>query len=215
MKTRVVRLRNHVFGAAVAALAVHAFALPSAVAQGGPPGGAMRAAGVGQGGQQPPRLTPEKRAAMERQLQARINNVIRQRLALNDDQFGKLQEVASHIEDDRRTLRNDELTTRFALRQELLAGDRVNETKVGELLDKLPKFERRRVELIEQEQRELAKFLSPSQRARYFALQDELRRNMQDMQRRRMGLDGGAPDSAGFVPPRLRGRGSRPPGTPK
>ena len=45
---------------------------------------------------------------------------------------------------------------------------------------------------MEQEQRELAKFLSPSQRARYFGLQDELRRGMQDLQRRRMGLDSGA-----------------------
>ena len=184
-----------------------------AAAQGGPPGSGMRMAAAEQPWQ-PAHSTPEKRAAMERLLQARINNVIRQRLALNDEQFGKLQEVASHTEDDRRTLRTDELTTRFALRQELLAGDRVNENRVGELLDKLPKFERRRVELIEQEQRELSKFLSPSQRARYFALQDELRRNMQDMQRRRIGLDGAPPDSAGGPPRRYQGRGGRPPGPP-
>ncbi len=182
-------------------------------AQGGPPGIGMHIAAAEQPGQVA-RPTPEKRAAMERLLQARINNVIRQRLALDDEQFGKLQEVANHIEDDRRTLRNDELTTRFALRQELLAGDRVNETRVGELLDKLPKFERRRVDLMEQEQRELSKFLSPSQRARYFALQDELRRNMQEMQRRRIGLDGAPADSAGGPPRYLRGRGGRPPGTP-
>jgi hypothetical protein len=151
------------------------------------------------------------RAAMERRVQERINQVIRQRLALSDDQFARLRDVAATIEDDRRTLRNDELTARFALRQELLAGDRVNESRVGELLDKLPKFERRRVDLIEQEQRELSKFLSPSQRARYFALQDELRRSMQDMQRRRMGLDGGPDSLAG--PPR-RGKRGLPGGPP-
>ena len=201
-------------GVAVAALLGAQTFVPSEMAaQGGAPAGGLRSVIAEQPGQ-PPRVIPEKRAAMERQLKTRINNVIRERLALNDEQFGKLQDVASHIEDDRRTLRNDELTTRFALRQELLAGDRVNESRVGELLDKLPKFDRRRVDLFEQEQRELSKFLSPSQRARYFALQDELRRNMQEMQRRRIGLDGAAPDSAGGPPPHLRGRGGPPPGLP-
>ena len=136
-----------------------------------------------------PKLSAEQRAAMERRLQVRINEVIRQRLVLTDDQFSKLSDLATRMEDDRRTLRNEELTTRFALRQELLAGDRVNESRVADMLDKLPKLERKRVDLLEQEQRELSKFLSPSQRARYFALQDELRRSMQEMQRRRMGLD--------------------------
>ena len=201
-------------GVAFAALlGAQTLVLSNMAAQGGPPASGVRSV-IAERPSQPPRLIPEKRAAMERQLKARINNVIRERLALNDEQFGKLQDVASHIEDDRRTLRNDELTTRFALRQELLAGDRVNESRVGELLDKLPKFDRRRVDLIEQEQRELSKFLTPSQRARYFALQDELRRNMQEMQRRRIGLDGAAPDSAGGGPPRLRGRGVRLPGPP-
>ena len=187
--------------------------MPSTIAAQGGPSGVH--GGQSEQSGQPPRMSSDGRAAMERQLQARINNVIRERLALNDEQFGKLQEVASHIEDDRRTLRNDELTTRFALRQELLAGDRVNESRVGELLDKLPKLDRRRVDLIEQEQRELAKFLSPSQRARYFALQDELRRNMQEMQRRRIGLDGGALDSTGRPPMRPRGRAVRPPAPPQ
>ena len=40
------------------------------------------------------------------------------------------------------------------------------------------------VELQEQEQRELARFLTAVQRARYFALQEELRRGMQDLQQR-------------------------------
>jgi Spy/CpxP family protein refolding chaperone len=151
---------------------------------------------------------------LERRLQDRINQVVRQKLALSDDQFEKLRETASRMEDARRDLRNEEVTTRFAMRQELLAGDRANEARVGELLDKMPKLERRRLELMEQEQRELAKFLSATQRARYLGLQDELRRSMQDLQRRRMGLDGDPPPAnprpgarrlqrppAGVIPP--------------
>ena len=213
MSTRSNNSRVRVGVAFAALLGAQTFVPSDMAAQGGAPASWVRGFIAEQPGQ-PPRVIPEKRAAMERRLQARINDVIRERLALNDEQFGKLQEVASHIEDERRILRNEELTTRFALRQELLAGDRVNESRVGELLDKLPKFDRRRVDLFEQEQRELSKFLTPSQRARYFALQDELRRNMQEMQRRRIGLDGAAPDSAGGPPPHLRGRGGRPPGLP-
>ncbi len=145
------------------------------------------AVGGGQRPKQAGRAAAEKRATMERRLSDRINEVIRQKLSLTDEQFTKLRGVASHVEDDRRALRIEEVRARFALRQELLAGDRVNEALVGELLDRLPKLERRRLDLLEQEQRELSAFLTPSQRARYFALQDELRRGMQDVQRRRMG----------------------------
>jgi len=137
-----------------------------------------------------PRLNEKQRALVERRLQDRINQVVRQRLALTDDQFSKLRDVASRFEEDRRALRVDEATARFAMRQELLAGDRVNEARVAELLDRLPKLERRRLELMENEQRELTKFLSASQRARYLGLQDELRKGIQEAQKNRAGAQG-------------------------
>lgn len=174
-------------------------ALTSVHAQGGPPGTAPR----GRSGAV--RLDDAQRGQLERRLQERINQVVRVRLALTDDQFDKLRAVASRVEAERRTLRNEEMTTRFAMRQELLAGDKANEARVSELLERMPRFERRRLDLMEQEQRELAKFLSPTQRARYIGLQDELRRSMQDLQRRRMGIDGAPGDS-------LTRRTRRPPG---
>ena len=98
-------------------------------------------------------------------------------------------------------LRREESLLRTALRNEMTAGEKANEAKVGELLDQMPGLERRKLELMETEQRELAKFLTATQRARYFGLQDELRRGMQDLQRRRMGMNDSiaAPgDSRGF-----------------
>ncbi len=146
---------------------------------------------------EPPRLTEAERAQRERWLEERINRIVRERLALSDEQFTKLREVARRVEDERRTLRSEEMRTRFALRRELLAGDRANENTVAELLAQMPRYERRRLDLMEREQAELAKFLSPTQRAKYIGLQDELRRSMQDVQRRRMDQDS-----------------TRPPGTP-
>lgn len=136
-----------------------------------------------------PRAADAARAQMERRLQERINQVVRQRLNLNDEQMGKLRGVATHIEDDRRVLRNEEMTSRFALRQELLGGAKADEARVAGLLDKLSAYERRRLDLMDREQKELAKFLSPTQRARYVGLQEELRRSMQEVQRRRATTD--------------------------
>jgi protein CpxP len=168
--------------------------LPTVVpAQGGPPRANDRASA--------PRMNAQQREALEKRFKERIDAIVKERLRLTDEQQVKLREVASRTEESRRVLRREESVLRTALRDEMKAGDKANEAKVGELLDQMPSLERRKLDLLESEQRELAKFLSATQRARYFGLQDELRRGMQDVQRRRMGMDDStvAPtDSRGF-----------------
>jgi Spy/CpxP family protein refolding chaperone len=159
----------------------------AAGAQGGPPAGPPTGSPRGM------RPDDPRRDALERRFQQRLEAIVKERLELTDDQHGRLREVASRTEEARRTLRREEFTVRMAMRRELLAGSKANEARVAELLDSMPVLERRRLDLLEQEQRELAKFLTPLQRARYFALQDELRRGMQELLWRRLS---GA-DSAG------------------
>lgn len=189
----------------VCAAALLASACPltatTATAQVTPPAGERRGA----------RADDPRRAELERRFQQRVDAMVRQRLQLTDEQAMKVREVASRTETARRALRRDEMQARKAMRDELLASTNANESKVSELLEQMPRLERRRIELMEQEQRELAQFLSPSQRARYFALQDELRRNMQELQRRRMGPPDSilSPGTTGFDRPMRR----RPPGT--
>lgn len=184
--------------ARIAAVMLLAFTAPSiAVAQVTPPPTEPR----GMRGDDP------RRAELERRFQQRVDAMVRQRLELTDEQALKLREVASRAEMSRRVLRREEMQARKEMRDELLAGDNANVTKVADLLEQMPRLERRRIELMEQEQRELARFLSPVQRARYFALQDELRRNMQELQRRRMGASDSSrgPGGGGFgMPPRRR-----------
>lgn len=151
-----------------------------------------------------------RRAELEKLFQKRVEAMVRQRLQLTDDQAIKLREVAGRAEGERRLLRRDEMVARKAMRDELLAGDNANVARVSELLDQMPKLERRRLELLEQEQRELSRFLTPLQRARYFALQDELRRGMQELQRRRMGATDSA--TAGNMGGADRPMRRRPPG---
>lgn len=142
-----------------------------------------------------------QRALMERRIQDRIDAIVRTRLALSDEQVTQLRAVSTRMEATRRELRREEMTVRTELRRQLLATDTPDESRIAELLDQMPKLERRRIDMLDQEQRELARFLQPSQRARYFALQDELRRNLQEGQRRRMGADEPPPVGAA-----LRGR---------
>jgi periplasmic protein CpxP/Spy len=152
-------------------------------AQGGPPRGG--------------RPDDPRRAELAQRFQERVESTIRQRLQLTDEQSAKLREVAGRTEEARRTLRREEMMARMALRRELLAGDNADQARVSDLLDQMQRVERRRLDLLDQEQRELARFLSPVQRARYLALQDELRRSMQEMQHRRMGADSARPPREG------------------
>lgn len=150
-------------------------------------------------------MADARREQLERRLQQRLEAVVQQRLGLTDEQRTQLREVVRRIEPSRRVLRQDEFRDRSALRAELMSAQ-PNEGRVAQLLDGMPTFERRRAELLEQEQRDLSRFLSPVQRARYFALQDEMRRGVLEVQRRRLGRDGDSPDA----PPRP-GAKRRPP----
>lgn len=165
-------------GAALGGLLLTA---PALAAQGGPPGG-------------PPGSSPrrsgysgaQRAQELERQFRERLDSLVRVRLQLTDEQHSRLREVASRTEQERRNLRGEEVRIRLALRRELMAGEKANEARVAELLDQVPVLERRRLEISEQELKELSRFLSAVQRARYFALQEQLRWSMQDLQRSRM-----------------------------
>jgi hypothetical protein len=141
-------------------------------------------AGGGRGGAQ----GVQSRRAPDLRLQAFVDSMVRVRVAPTDEQFAKMREVATRHERERREIRMNDGKARVELRS-LLAAPTMNEQRIAEMLDQISRMERQRLDLMEREQKELGKVLSPSQRARYLALQDELRRNMQEMQRNRLGLD--------------------------
>ncbi len=194
---------HRLVGASLGGLLVMA---PALAAQGGPPGG-------------PPGSTPrrsgysgaQRAQELERQFRERLDSLVRVRLQLTDEQHSRLREVASRTEQERRTLRGEEIRIRLALRRELMAGDKANEARVAELLDQVPVLERRRLEVSEQELKELSRFLTAVQRARYFALQEQLRWSMQEMQHSRMGDGNDERDRRDTSSSRRRGY-QRPPG---
>jgi hypothetical protein len=129
-----------------------------------------------------------RRAELEQRVRDRIAQVVRRRLQLSDDQMNKLSAANGQFDQQRAALVRDERQARVALRTELQAGDNANQQKVAVYLDQLMRFQRRRLDLVESEQRELAKFLTPVQRARYFALQAEIRQRTQQLRDRGPGV---------------------------
>ena len=142
----------------------------------------------------PPGQAP-RREMLEQRLRERTGDLVKRRLQLSDAQMKQLQAANQQFEQQRGTLLMREREIRRSLRSEILAGDKANQNRVAQLLDQTMQLERRRLDLVQNEQRELAKFLTPVQRAKLFGLQNELRRRAQELRagpnQRRNGPPGG------------------------
>ena len=124
-------------------------------------------------------------SALQARVRQRLAAVAKQRLELTDDQMRQLTAVNASYEPRRRTLMTQEREARVAVRGELQRGKQADQKKVEGALAELFRIQRARIDLAEQEQRDLAKFMQPSQRAGYLALQEQVRRRLDQMRKRR------------------------------
>ena len=107
--------------------------------------------------------------------------MVKQRVGLTDDQMSKLARTSAGFDARRRDLVREERTKRVELRRLLQAGEGADQGRIGDALDRLLQLQRARIDLQIEEQRELATFMSPRQRARYVALQEQLRRRVENI----------------------------------
>jgi periplasmic protein CpxP/Spy len=138
---------------------------------------------LGAQGQAPPPGPNPRREMLEQRLRERTGEIVQRRLQLSDAQMKQLQATNRQFEQQRGSLLMREREVRHELRTQILSGDKADQQKVGQLLDQTMQLERQRLELMQNEQRELAKFLTPVQRAKLFGLQNELRRRTQELRR--------------------------------
>lgn len=144
----------------------------------------------------------QRRTTLERQVRQRIAVMVKERLHLSDAQAQQLQESEARFELRRRDLMQREQRLRRDLRQQLTPGVAADQPRVASLLDQIMAVHRERVTMTEQEQRDLAHFLTPVQRAKYLGLQGELRNRIEGMrQGGRGGRAGAAQRPAGRRPP--------------
>lgn len=136
-----------------------------------------------QGGR--PEGPPMSRPQMEQRLRAGLWRIAKQRLGFNDEQMNRLTTTNQKFDARRRDINQRERTERQALRREVLAGDSANQDRIATALDQLLKLQHQRLDVMADEQKELATFMTPLQRAKYAALQEQVRRRVDALRRER------------------------------
>jgi len=124
-----------------------------------------------------------RREQLEQRLRQNTGEIVRRRLGLTDDQMTRLQATNRRFEQQRTSRLAREREIRSELRQQVLAGDGANQNRVAQLLDQVLELERQRLDLLQTEQKELATFLTPVQRAKLLTLQQQLRTRTQQLRR--------------------------------
>jgi hypothetical protein len=123
------------------------------------------------------------RPALEQQFRERVAKLAQQRIGLTDAQMTQLQQSNARFGPRISTLAAQERETRRQLRVELTSTSEPNQQHVSNLLDASLQLQKQRIALVEEEQKDLARFMTPVQRARYIALQQQFRRRSQELSR--------------------------------
>ncbi len=136
------------------------------------------------------------RAQLEGAVRLGFGRAVRQRVGLSDAQIARLVPLSRDYEQRRRGLQVEERETRLSLREALRNESTADQTRVDQLLQRLLVVQKRRVELLEAEYRDLATIMTPIQRAKYLALQEQIRRRL-DQLRQQQPANGGRPPGTG------------------
>lgn len=185
------------------ALATIVVGAGSAAAQGRlrpPRGGAGRLDMQQPAGQMP----PAQRQEFMRRVRQAMARAVREKVGLNDEQMRRLVPVNQKYARQRRDLAQRERDVRVALRQAMIDSTSPDQARIAAYQNQLLDIQRQRIDIVAAEQRDLLSFMTPLQVARYRALQEQLRRRVDEMRRqqamrqmRGQGTDpfGATPDS--------------------
>ena len=127
------------------------------------------------------------RAQLEQRFREQAAQLTQQRLALTDKQMTQLQQSNQKFGPQLVQLATQERATRQQLRAEMQSAS-PNQSHVNDLLDASIRLQKQRISIVEAEQKELAGFLTPVQRARYLALQAQFRNRAQELSRQDGGM---------------------------
>src|SRR3954466_45213 len=133
-----------------------------------------------------PAAVEPNRPALEQQFRQRVAKLAQQRIGLSDAQMSQLEQSNARFAPQLGQVAAQERETRRQLRLELTS-TAPNQQHVGVLLDQSLQLQKQRISLVEQEQKDLARFMTPVQRARYIALQQQFRRRADELTRKNQG----------------------------
>ena len=114
-------------------------------------------------------------------------------LELTAEQMHKLKATQDRIGPRRRQLRRQEFGYRLALQREMRPGVAANDDSVKAYMDGLRRVRSEQVALDEDEDRELSRYLTPVQRARFHMMRTRLLQRANELRRERQGRMGPRP----------------------
>ena len=136
-------------------------------------------------------IAKANRPALEQQFRQRVARLTQDRVGLTDAQMAQLAQSNARFAPQLSQVAAQERDTRRQLRREMTSGGQPNQQHVSDLLDASLRLQKQRISIVEAEQKELARFMTPVQRARYIALQQQFRRRAQELDgQNRGGQDG-------------------------
>ena len=130
---------------------------------------------------------------LRRRVRERLAERVRQQLDLTDDQMRQLRSTVGKFGGRRRDMEARQRSLREALAGELRPGVGASRDSVARLTDELMELRVRYAESFREEQRELARYLDPVQRARIMVLRERLVERGREFRGRRAFMDRRAP----------------------
>jgi periplasmic protein CpxP/Spy len=130
---------------------------------------------------------------LEQMLRQRWMAVVQTRLQLSDAQVARLKETNRHFSTQRNQLNQAERGVRQEMRSQLTGATTADDKRLAVLIDSLLDIQRQRLEILRDEQHELSLFMTPLQRVRYLALQEQLRQRIEMLRQRAGGRIAGRP----------------------
>jgi len=134
---------------------------------------------------QEPAPTRPRLEELRRRVRERVAQRIQQDLNLSPDQMQRLRATVGTFANRRRELQAHQRALRVALGGQLRPGLTATPDSVARLTDELLDVRVRYAESFRDEQRELARYLDPVQRAKLMLLRDRLTNRAQEFRRRR------------------------------
>jgi Spy/CpxP family protein refolding chaperone len=141
----------------------------------------------GRGGQ-PGR--PDARRDLEDEVRRNFARAVRERVGLSDDQMVKLGPITRKFEDQRRQVQGDERDARMKLMGLVMVNAEGDSVRIKQHIAELYEVRRRRMQIDEAEQKDLAAIMTPLQLAKFLALQENVRRRLEQARP----FPGGPPD---------------------
>jgi Spy/CpxP family protein refolding chaperone len=137
-----------------------------------------------------------ERERLQQEIERRFGAVVQQRLGLTNSQADRLRATEERYRTRRRAIVRQQLLLRFGLQDQMRPGQAANADSVRRLMDAIQANRSDLLRLDQEQDREMAGYLTPVQRAQYQMLRERLLQRLQEVRRERAGERAGRPGQA-------------------